>query len=425
MAFNPKNNIELTGTDCFILALEKHDKNKDVIGNTCRYIIDLDGDLKKDKLKNELDLNKTINWLSKFYISETFFSKKWKVNEESSILINELVTEELLPSYILSNKLQKSLAPLLHFDILRRKNNTTRLIISWHHLLMDGYGAVLLIKSIANVIGEKNHKKEINLSFKKNFRKATKSKFFLKKSSNGEISDIVSPSSIKGEQKLKTITFSTHESERIKANALSSGATFGLSPFYISCISLALKNRLLEKGHKNINFWIPVPQDSRKKGANSPIIGNHLTFLFYRIFDKDLFSISSIVKTINFQMVDQLKKDLPNSYLHLMSYLKRIPSPIYYYLIKGKSLVPRKKSLSSFLFTIAADHPKDFNKMFGFRIINAISLPPNTYPPGITFAFTSFEQKVQLAIMYYDNVFNAKEIDQLEKDIKKYLVEKS
>jgi len=194
---------------------------------------------------------------------------------------------------------------------------------------------------------------------------------------------------------------------------------YGLSPFYLSSVSLALKNLLIQRGNKAINFWIPVPQDNRKKGAKSPIIGNHLSFLFYRLFDNDLTDLKSTVQSINSQMVHQVKKDLPNSYNHLMDYMKGIPSSIYYRLIKG----PKGKSLSSFLFTVAAEHPNDFKEIFGLRITNAISLPPNTYPPGITFAYTNFEGKIQIAILYYDNVITSNEIDNLEDNIKNYLIE--
>jgi hypothetical protein len=189
----------------------------------------------------------------------------------------------------------------------------------------------------------------------------------------------------------------------------------------LSSVSIAFKNILVSRGQKHVNFWVPVPHDRRKKGANSPILGNNLSFLFYRIYNESMVDLKSSVKSLNEQMINQLKLDIPNSYESLMYYLKIIPSNIYYYLIKG----PKGKSLSSFLFTVAADHPESLTDLFGFKITNAISLPPNTFPPGITFAINTFEKKQQLAILYYDNVINSKEIKVLINEIKTLLIAKS
>src|SRR5690606_24608921 len=150
----------------------------------------------------------------------------------------------------------------------------------------------------------------------------------------------------------------------------------------------------------NGNFWIPVPQDKRKKGSLWPVVGNHLSFLFYRVSSDDLNSIKTAVATFNTQMIKQIKKGIPQAYDFLISYLRRIPTPLYYYWIKG----PKGKSLSSFLFTVAADHPRDLDEFEGLPIKNVISLPPSTYPPGLTFAFMKFKNRLQIAVLYYDEV---------------------
>jgi len=415
---NNPSNIPLTGTDCFILALEKHDKNKDSSGNTCRYIIDLDGDLSLEHLKAELDKNETIQWLSDFYIATSLFSKKWKIKKNSLIQLNKIESETTIPQQILKRKLNKAVPPLFCFDLIKRKNNTTTLIFSWHHLIMDGYGAVLLLKSLAKVLPSLPPKHQV-ATINTTLKKAVQSKKFLDETSKGSASDLLQNSTQKSTQSIKIIRFSKTESQQIENNAKAAKAVFGISPFYLACLSLAIKNTLTNRKEKNINFWIPVPQDNRKKGATSPIIGNHLSFLFYRIFNTDLTSINACVASINKQMLHQIKMALPKAYQHLMGYLKYIPSSIYYQLIKG----PKGKSLSSFLFTIAADHPKELENIFGCKILNAISLPPNTYPPGVTAAFSSFNEQIQVAILYYNDVLSEDEIVQIEQDLKANLLE--
>lgn len=410
--------VGLTGADGFILALERHDKSKDGGNNTCRYIIDLEGELTADKLKIDLSKNSIINWLSHFHISDSVFSKKWSFSETVSIPIFELDSEEEYPIEVFSKQINKTNPPLLYFDIVKRNNGTTRLILSWHHLLMDGYGAVLLLKSLGGVLGELKEP-QVSPSGKNKFVQAVKSKFFVGKSAKGKVSDVIEQSSEKSEQKIKTITFSVEQSDKIKKRAIKAGARFGLSSFYLSYLSIAIKNILAKRGESDVSLWVPVPQNARKVGATAPIIGNHLSFLFYRLLSKDLTSVESGVVSLNKQMIHQIKEDLPVANAHLMNYLKKVPTALYYYWIKG----PNGKALSSFLFTVAAEHPDNLKELFGQKIINAVSLPPNTYPPGLTFAVTSFEKKISVSVLYFDNVLMEDEVQLLESDINNLFVE--
>ena len=411
--------VALTGADHFILALERHHKFNDPGGKMCRYIFDVEGSLRANDLAKQINSHPLIQWVSRFSIHESFFVKKWNMSPVSHVCVNELQTEEEYPAHIFNNNISKSNGPLLYFDVLHRKNNTTRLVLSWHHLLMDGYGAVLLMQSIAEnkkLVIPKPEKLKLE---RFSFFKAVKAKFFVQWSAKGKISDLFSPSNTPSNFQIRTLNFSKENSERRKEKAIASGARFGSSPFFLSVILLTLKRTLESRGQKEIGFWVPVPQNDRKVGAKWPLIGNHLSFLFYRLFPNDLVSIASAVKSINTQMVNQIKEKMPRAYFYLMHYLKMAPSPLYYYWIRG----PKGRTLSSFLFTIASDHPKDFTTIFGAKILNALSLPPNTYPPGITFAVTQFEQKTQVSILSYTDVISKDELDVLEENIKQSLLE--
>ena len=141
-------------------------------------------------------------------------------------------------------------------------------------------------------------------------------------------------------------------------NAPRLGAKFGRSPFYLACSARAVKEILVQRKSVVSNFWIPVPQNQRKKGALGPLLGNHLSFLFYRLNTTTLESLRNSVISINDQMVNQVRNGIPKAYDVLMNFLKRIPSSLYYQLIKG----PQGGSLSGFLFTLAEDHPAELFK---------------------------------------------------------------
>ncbi|MEO8762244.1 MAG: hypothetical protein ABI388_11920, partial [Bacteroidia bacterium] len=219
-------------------------------------------------------------------------------------------------------------------------------------------------------------------------------------------------------KKIKIIHFTEQETKQIENNALTLGAKFGASPFYLACAARTVQQILVERKISVTNFWIPVPQSTRKKGSLSPLVSNHISFLFYRITNAELTDLEQCVTSINNQMISQIRNGLPKAYMLLMSFLKRIPSSLYYQLIKG----PQRNSLSSFLFTMAEEHPQDLLKFEGLQVINALSIPPNNFKPGLTFACIKFNNCLQLMVLSFDEILSGKEFTNLETQIKHELI---
>jgi hypothetical protein len=221
-----------------------------------------------------------------------------------------------------------------------------------------------------------------------------------------------------GYQKIRLVRFSPGETQQIDAIGPSLGAQFGRSPLYLACAARGVNTLLQQRGVPTHDLWIPVPRDQRKKGAKGPLVGNHLSFLFYRLKKQILSSLPGTIKAINNQMVEQIRSRIFADYDILMNYLRRTPSPLYYFWIKG----PQGGSLASFLFTAAADHPDDFTSFGGHAITDSWSFPSNIYPPGLTFAFMRYRDCLHLMILYFDDVLTTTELDQLEKKIRHELI---
>lgn len=417
----PKN-IPLTGSDCFIHTLETHDQFTGTSGNTCRYIIELEGTLDVQAFEKKLNNNAVFKWLSTFYLAKKPFLKnpKWNNAVEKPVIVNEIASGEFIPREVSQRKFNIARPPLFAFDIIKRKENRATVIYSWHHLLMDGYGAALSLRYLLQNISPDPAKAEKFSPGLSSFWQAVRAKFFIQGTGSGKLAGITANTQEKAvTQQLKIISLSEEETQKMEQSAKNSGARFGTSPYYLVCCARAVKSVLMSRGQEmKGDFWIPVPQDERKKGSRWPVVGNHLSFLFYRVSSASLNSIKTAVEAVNAQMVNQIKKGIPEAYNSLIKYLRRTPTPLYYYWIKG----PKGNSLSSFLFTVAAEHPKDLQEFEGLSIKNVISLPPNTYPPGLTFAFMKFRNKLQLAILYYDQAVNLQEIAMIESQIRHELI---
>lgn len=416
-----RDTIQLTAADCFMLALDKkHIMPTGHASNTCHYVLELNGSINRQAFDAAINAHPDLQWLASVKPVKKFplSIPVWKaIDDRSKIPVNEFFTDELLPEHILNARIVSDTPPLLRFDILYRSDGTSALVFSWHHLLMDGYGASLLLRQLAGTqpwpqLALEVVKTKIKSSFP--LAAATRAKFFVDRSSKKPLSTVSPIHPAAGNQKIRIVKLSPDETAQIDRAGITVGAMFGRSALYLAAAARSVFSMLHKRGHPLHDFWIPVPRDQRKKGAVGPIIGNHISFLLYRLAKQDLNSLSKTVKSINQQMVNHIKKGTQTDYDILMEYLRRTPQPLYYYWIKG----PQGGSLSSFLFTVAADHPDDFTSFNGHTITDAWSFPSNIHPPGLTFAFMRYRDNLHLMISYFDDVLTPAELDTLEQQLK-------
>lgn len=419
----PNHTIPLTAADCFMLALDQqHIAPSGLSSNTCHYLLELNGKFDTASFRQKLNAHADLQWLASAKpLKQFWFSLPvWKVGKRTIIPVIEHHTDELLPDSVTQNKITLDHSPLFRFDVLHRSTGNTAIVFSWNHLLMDGYGASLLLQQIAsngdwprlNVSPTKQTTTKFNLFA------AIRAKLFIDRTSAKPLASIAPDNRTASNQKIKIIGFSTDETKAIDQTGITLGAQFGRSPVYLVCTARGVQSILRQRNQPLHDFWIPMPRDQRKKGAQGPLIGNHLSFLFYRLQAKQLQSIRESIQSINNQMIEQVKNKTFADYDILMHALRRTPLPLYYYWIKG----PQGGSLSSFLCTVAADHPDSFTHFQGQAITDAWSFPSNIHPPGLTFAFMRYRESLQVMISYFDDVITPTELIMLEQKLKHELI---
>ena len=404
-----RNRISLTGADKFLLALEPERHLEGKTGPTCKYVIELKGALDIPSFIQQVRANEIAQWLAQFYLKKTQRGKShWSQHTDKEIsfsVFQNSSIEDQLYGCILNN----NAAPLFHFDILTSKESTV-LIFSWHHLLMDGYGAVLFLKNLTSPLKVQPVISQRFPFNRSRFAQMVKVKRFITRSSS---IPFAVPTSVPIDRAIPnyfTIEFTQSETEKIEQNALKAGAKFGLGSYLLACIAQEIsKSNSISDASKKLDLWVPVPNDMRKKGDTWPIIGNHLSFVYYRIPARSIADTEATVKAINDQLLYQIKNKLPEANSYLMHYLKRIPATTYRRLIKGRN----RTSIASFLFTVAAEHPSNFRQFFDCTITNAYSFPPNTDPPGLVAAVNRFDGRLSIIVQSYEHVMKREELKSL------------
>lgn len=412
-----------------MLAMDPHMTKYQEVGNVCRYALFLNGMLKKETLTERIREKKIFDWLCKLRIRKNFpFSLPgWELANEQheiGVFTNQSETA-VIPDEIFKQNISIGTTALFQFDLIYHPINKTILVFSWHHILMDGRGAGMLLKYLNNdnelenaflIPGKKN-----NLSLVTSWNNMMDSKNFLNASSRKPLASLIPEvDQIKNATShFSIIRFDEHETARINANAISHGARLGNSPYYLAAATRSVHQILKKRGNAALPFWIPVPQDERLRGSKGPLITNQLSFIFYRIPAESLISMKAAVNEIASQMVDQIRQQVPKKYASMMDWLRRLPLKPYYQLIKA----PGGGSLASFLFSVAADSPGESKPYFDLETEDAINYPPNTYPPGLTVVFMRFHGTIKIIIARAEEAVSQDEINLFGQLIRKDLLE--
>jgi NRPS condensation-like uncharacterized protein len=418
--------ILLTEADCFMYTLEKHMiRQAEGSTNVCHYVLELRGNVDQEKLTKYLQSIPQLNWLASLAPIKTspVAIPAWKSFEKRGpIPITVINSDDVIPDEVLNQKLKKT-EHQARFTLVNRSNGDWAIIFSWHHLIMDGYAAVLLLQQLAKSdlqnlksVIDPDPKKMLGLAQLKN---AARAKFFIDKVSRQPLTSIAPKEKLVSQkQKIKTVQFNEEETKSLDQLGLQVGARFGRSPLYLAASARSVYQILKNRGVPVKNFWIPVPKDLRKKGSTGPLLGNHTSLMFYRLKEKVLSSFPETVISVNEQMISQIKSGISSDYDMLIRMLRRTPTPLYYFWVKGL----RGGSLASFLFTVAADHPDELMKFHGHDVKGAWSFPSGVYPPGLSFAFMRFKNTLQLMICYFEGVVSEAEADEMANSIRHDLI---
>lgn len=411
-----KTGLQLNGSDAFLLVLERLNKATDLQKNVCIYQLELGGNFDIDSFMDKLAKNEIAQWLSRFHVRAG--SRNWHQSHTNHISVTELPSDYTLDEVVKNVTLSAYSAPLFEFHVIRKENGTS-LFFSWHHVLMDGYGATLFLFNLEKPISIREVINERSPFNWKTLKAMTKAKRYLDKSASGSIASLENPAFSEVLGRRKIIAFTEEESARMEQMSREKGAKFGPGIFFLAASAKAVQQLRKRKGLPDADFWIPLPQDARRKGSNWPVLGNHLSFLFYRMKQHEMEDSRKLVASLTSQLTDQIKREIPKSYHHLQHFLRKLPVRLYSHLVKG----PNGESISTFLFTMASPHPEELKSLHGCPIQNAWSFPPLSSPPGLTIAVNRFERKFSFLVVHSVTLFSEEEYAHFERDLRAMLLD--
>lgn len=418
--------VFLSGADYFHLMLEINAKKFQVGNNVIRIALHFNDETAVLPLIENSKNSPLIYWMCNIRLVQGGLFQKpfWRFeNRRNTIELTEHIceNEQSIPSSILNRNISIHNSHLIEFDLIRYPSKKVALVLSWHHILMDGRGSGILLRHLNNPesIDQKRFleffpDREKSIPLLQQIKNMYEVKHFIEISSKAPISSIMTGNTIEDKNfYVKTLHFSIHETEQIDLNAKNNGARFGANLFLMACCAQAI-HAINQKRNKAGTIWLPVPYDGRKRGSNGPVITNCISFLFYRLTIADLTDIKTTVQKISMQMAEQLKIEMPKKYNILLSSMRRVPLRLYHFLTTRSS----KGVVSSFLYSSAGEGIWDMNTLMANPIEDVLIIPPLIYPPGLTFSFLRHNNALKMNIVYSRNIIKEDELHLLETNLK-------
>ena len=413
-------------------------------GNVCCAVMKLGAGFEVARLRQRIAASPIMDWLARAHIFRPLpmiFPPLWRATGNPQNVLFEHDTNNLarndagsLPPVVAQRELHAGRGPGLAFDVMRHADGTSHLFLSWNHTHLDARGLDLLLNHLNGDESAKNFPSVQNLISPKqlgwnpagwwpNVKKARGSVKWLHESGSEPLFSLVPPGRRQAQcrNNYRIIYFTGEETTQIDARCQQFNCGFRRSHFYLAASLRALHSVAVERGNKEGAYLIPVPHDTRKRGANGPIFSNHLSILFYRIEPKFAGRMGDILGELSRQMTDQIRDRFPESCMAALDMFKPLPLGYYVHHL-GK---PTRGKIATLSFSDSGDTCAGMSNLWGGKIEEVTHLVPAWRPPGLIIVFLRFNQRLSALISSVDDCLQPAEVDRMERDIRKALLEES
>jgi len=421
------DSITLNGADYFCLQLDSLMWKSSGKRNVCTFVVTLPERLALEDLHQQLSRHPAYQWICQLRLTKglPFSLAKWTRDPKAELpAIHEYQIEsgDSPPEHLLSTALDIKNQSAFKIDLLQCAEAGSLLIFTWHHVLMDARGGEAFIRYLGTtdslIQPDWIANEDIKLPLKSRANIASDMKRFLYDTSSVTLLSLYTKSMIKPLGRYRVLSFTPQQSLTINERARQQGAGFLVSAFYLAATAYAVAQVQKQRGIGDGDALVPVPLDKRKRGTQGAVLGNQVSFLFYRIPNAVLVDVRACTAELIKQMKTLMRAESPGHYTIMMDFLRRMPGFFYRRMLKA----PTKGLMASFFYSDTGDSLQNFDVVFGQSVSSAIHYPPNMYPPGLTFVFSCFQGALQITFGYMEPDLNAAEVELLLTSVRSALL---
>ena len=434
--------IRLAPGDYFMHGQDCRMRQGGLPGDVCCAVIKLDKGFDVERLRRRIAESPIMDWLARakiFRALPMLFPPLWRATAKPKTILFEHAGQNgsadqpwLLPKVVADRKLHASRGPGLAFDVMRHADGTSQLFLSWNHTHLDARGLDFLLNHLnadetakpapaaPNFINPKQLGSGL-AGWWPNVKQARGSVKWLHESGAEPLFSLVPPGPRPAacRNNYRLLYFTAEETARIDARCQQFNCGFRRSHFFLAASLRALHAVAVQRGNKDGAYLIPVPHDTRKRGANGPIFSNHLSILFYRIEPKFAGRITDILGELSRQMTNQIRDKFPESCMAALDMFKPLPLGFYVNYL-GK---PTRGKFATFSFSDSGETCAGMKELWGGKILDVTHLVPAWRPPGLMVVFLRFGNRLSAQISWVDDCLSLAEVDGMERDVRQALLE--
>jgi hypothetical protein len=410
--------ITLNGADYFCLQLDRLMWQTSGKRNVCTLVVTLAERLTLADLQQHLGQRPAYQWLCRLRLREglPFSLARWVYDAKAelpTISEHHLADSSNLPDGLLAVALDINRQSPFQMALLQCPDTGSMLVFTWHHVLMDAHGGELFIRYLGMPPALKPPSwlapEEPKLPLKIRGKIASDMKQFLYDTSCLPLLSLYKKNLGKPQPRYRVLSLTPQETQAVNGQAKQLDAGFLASAFYLAATAYAVAQIQKQRGLPAGDVLAPVPLDRRKRGAPGAILGNQVSFLFYRLPNAILDDVPAMTAELIVQMKALMRSESPQHYTIMMDFLRRLPGFLYRRLLKA----PTQGLMSSFFYSDTGDSLQDFTGLFGQTVNRAVHYPPNLYPPGMTFIFSRCLGALQITLAYMQTDLTEPEAEQL------------
>ena len=413
-------------------------------GNVCCAVMKLGKGFEVERLRRRLAESPIMDWLARARIFRPvpmLFPPLWRTSAKPKTLLFEHANQNgapaqpwLLPQVVAGRELHASRGPGVAFDVMQHADGTSHVFLSWNHTFLDARGLDFLLNhlnadetkktapGVANFINPRQRGSGLS-GWWPNVKQARGSVKWLNESGDEPLFSLVPPGPRPAvcRNHYRVLYFTEAETASIDARCQQFNCGFRRSHFYLAASLRALHTVAVQRGNQEGAYLIPVPHDTRKRGANGPIFSNHLSILFYRIEPRQAGRITDILGELSRQMTNQIRDRFPESCMAALDMFKPLPLGFYVNHL-GK---PTRGKFATFSFSDSGETCGGMKDLWGGPILEVTHLVPAWRPPGLMIVFLKFGSRLSAQISWVDDCLNLAEVDGMERDVRRALLEES
>ncbi|MFT4525010.1 MAG: hypothetical protein ACI85F_001162 [Bacteroidia bacterium] len=375
------DNRSLSGSDVFQLLLDRSMRKAGQSGNISRILYRLNPEADLNQLQERLFNSKLLDKVNSLQVEFRFWrAPYWKeVSFKGNAVVlhsNQLNTEA--ESSLWNVGIEKKNG-LVRIDLYHDQHGKPSLLISMHHVLFDHRGMLQFVNclnedSVPERFIQKNQSRPIGVIWKHAFEVAE----FSFGSSGWGLTTVSKPVS-KPRTIYRFIHFTKEETKQIEKSAIENGANLSFSVYLIAMLMQAFEKLANEQQAKGSFIWMAAPHDMRKKGEEGHLIGNDLSFIYFRKERNGSGTMNDLITNLNGQLRHQIKAKLPQKHADFLRLYSHVPLWAY----KAMTDLAHGGKVSSFAFSDLGESqpPKTF---LGATLEEVCYLSPVPLKPGIS-----------------------------------------